>query len=68
MTNTGVTAFVEAFGTNRSSIRLNYVEVKEMSTSSGMKSREDKPVLDPLVYQTSFSKIREAIFIREGFK
>jgi len=68
MSNTGVTAFVEDFGTNRSSIRLNYVAVKESSSESGMKSRTDSPILDPLVYQTSFSKIREAIFIREGFK
>ena len=68
MTNTGVTAFVEDFGTNRASIRLNYVGVRELSTESGMKSRSDEPVLDPRIYQTSFSKIREAIFIREGFK
>lgn len=68
MSNTGVTAFVEEFGTSRSSIRLNFVEVKESFTESGMKSRVDTPVLDPLVYQSSFSKIREAIFIREGFK
>lgn len=68
MSNTGVTAFVEEFGTNRSSIRLNFVAVKESSSETGMKSRVDKPVLDPLVYQNSFAKIQEAIFIREGFK
>ena len=64
----GVTAFVEDFGTSRASIRLNYVGVKESSSESGMKSRTDEPILDPIVYQTSFSKIQEAIFIREGFK
>lgn len=68
MSTTGVTAFVEDFGTNRSSIRLNFVEVKESFSESGMKTRVDTPILDPLVYQSSFSKIREAIFIREGFK
>ena len=68
MSNTGVTAFVEDFGTSRASIRLNYVGVRESSSESGMKSRTDEPILDPIVYQTSFSKIQEAIFIREGFK
>ena len=68
MSNIGVTAFVEEFGTNRASIRLNYVGVRESSTEAGMKSRADEPVLDPKVYQSSFSKIQEAIFIREGFK
>jgi len=68
MENTAVTAFVEEFGANRASVRLNFVGVNEISTDSGMKARTDEPILDAKVYQDSFSKIQEAIFIREGFK
>lgn len=64
MKNTEVTAFIEEFITNRTTVRLNFVQVKESSSGYGMKSKKDKPVLDPSVYENAFTKIQEAVFIR----
>ena len=64
MSNTEATAFVEQFKPTTSSIRLNFVAVNESSSGYGMKSKSDKPIEDPEVYQNAFSKIQEAIFLR----
>jgi hypothetical protein len=65
MSNTKANAFVESFGAKRTAIRLTFVESKEGSSGYGMKSKSDKPIYDPIVYQNAFEKIGQAIFVRE---
>ena len=65
MKNTDVNAFVEFYGVNKTSVRLNFVKVKEFSSGYGMKGKDDTPVYDPEVYQKVFNKIGEAIFVRK---
>jgi len=64
MKNTDCSAFVEDVTTNRTFVRLNFVEAREDSSGYGMKSKSDKPIMDPKVYESCFQKIQEAIFIR----
>ena len=68
MSNTDATAFVEEINEKNSAIRLNFVQNKESSSGYGMKSKSDKPVLDPKVYEGAFNKIQEAVFIRNSSK
>jgi hypothetical protein len=65
MTDTKATAFVEQIGT-KSKVRLNFVASHETSNAYGMKSSQDTPVEDPLVYQNALTKIQEAVFIRSA--
>lgn len=64
MSNTEASGFVEQLTPKKTSLRLNFVDVKESSSAYGMKSKRDKPVEDPEVYRNAFQKIQEAIFIR----
>lgn len=64
MSNVEATSFIEELNPNKSSIRLNFVQVEESSSGYGMKSKSDEPILDPKVYENAFAKIQEAIFIR----
>jgi len=64
MSNTEATAFVEEVSTNRTTIRLNFVQASESSSGYGMKSKSDKPIVNPVVYDNAFGKIQEAVFIR----
>ena len=64
MTNVEATAFVEEMSPNKTSLRFNFVEVKESSSGYGMKSKRDNPIVDPKIYENAFAKIQEAIFIR----
>ena len=68
MSNTEATAFVEEINEKNSAIRLNFVQNNESSSGYGMKSKSDKPVLDPKVYEGAFNKIQEAVFIRNSTK
>ena len=68
MSNTDATAFVEEINDKNSAIRLNFVQNNESSSGYGMKSKSDKPVIDPKVYEGAFIKIQEAIFIRNSSK
>ena len=65
MNDTKATAFVEQLGA-KSKVRLNFVASHETSNAYGMKSSQDTPVEDPLIYQNAFVKIQEAIFIRSA--
>ena len=65
MTDTKATAFVEQIGV-KSKVRLNFVASQETSNSYGMKSSEDTPIENPLVYQNALTKIQEAVFIRSA--
>jgi hypothetical protein len=66
MKDTKATAFIEELQPGKTKIRLNFVDSKETSSGYGMKSSNDNPIEDPLIYQNAFSKIQEAIFIRSS--
>lgn len=61
---TKATAFVEEIRPGFTTIRLNFVDTKKSSSIYGQSADQDKPILDPKVYQTAFGKIEDAIFIR----
>jgi len=63
---TKATAFVEEIRPGFSNVRLNFVDTKNSSSIYGQSNAQDKPILDTKVYQTAFSKIEDAIFIRSG--
>ena len=63
---TRATAFIESLTETQSSIRLNFVNSTENSSSYGQNSHADEPILDPSLYQNAFVKIEEAIFIRKS--
>lgn len=63
-TQTRATAFVEAVPPNLARVRLNFLTGTEASAWYGQHSKKDKPILDPLVYQTAFEKIETALFVR----
>ncbi len=63
--NTRATAFVESMPSGLTRLRLNFVSTKTM-TGAGRAMRQDKPILDPKVYQTAFEKIDEALFVRKA--
>jgi len=64
MSNTEATAFVEELTPNKTSIRLNFVNVSESSSGYGMRARSDKPVEIATPYENAFTKIQEAVFVR----
>lgn len=64
MENTDASAFVEEITTKRTFVRVNFVKVEESSSSYGMKTKSDRPIQDPKIYEAAFQKIQEAIFIR----
>jgi hypothetical protein len=64
--NTKATAFVEEIRPGFTTIRLNFVDAKTSSSMYGQGSAQDKPILDPKVYESAFAKIGDAIFIRAG--
>jgi hypothetical protein len=63
---TKATAFVEEIRPGFTNIRLNFVDTKKKSSIYGQNADEDKPILDPKVYQSAFGKIEDAIFIRSA--
>ncbi len=63
---TKATAFVEEIRPGFANIRLNFVNSKKSSSYYGQSFENDKPILEPEVYQSAFSKIEDAIFVRSG--
>lgn len=61
--NTTVTVFIMQMPSGLTRVRLNFVNSKNQSSSYGQQARQDKPILDPLVYQTAWDKIDEALFV-----
>lgn len=64
--NTRATATVEELPNGRSAVRLNFVSSKVRSGAYGQQAQDDKPILDPQVYQVAFDKIDEALFVRSA--
>lgn len=63
---TKATAFIEEIRPGFSTVRLNFVDAQRLSSVYGQNTDNDKPILDPLVYQVAFAKIGDAIFVRAG--
>lgn len=64
--NTRATAFVEKMNNGMSRVRLNFLETKQNSSNYGQQSRNDRPILDPAVYNKAWDKIDEALFVRQA--
>lgn len=62
---TKATAFIETIG-HKTHVRLNFVASNETSSFRGQNNRQDKPILDPKVYENAFDKIGSAIFVRKN--
>jgi hypothetical protein len=65
---TRATAFLEEIRPGYTSIRLNFVDARHQSTAYGQTTDNDRPILEPKVYEAAFEKIGEAIFIRSGVR
>ncbi len=64
---TKVSAFIENLPQEQIKIRLNFVNSREnIGAWSGLQRTLDKVVEDPKIYQTAFTKIQEAIFIKSA--
>jgi hypothetical protein len=61
--NTRMTAYIQQMPNKMSKVRLNFLNSKNSSTAYGRSSSQDKPVLDPAVYNNAWEKIDEAIFV-----
>jgi hypothetical protein len=66
MTDIKATAFVEEIVQNRTKVRLNYVNSSQTSSGYGMKGEREFPIETPEMYQDTFTKIQQAIFIRKN--
>jgi hypothetical protein len=62
---TEASAFIEEI-LEKTSIRLNFVDSVESSSAYGMKGKAETPNLNAEIYNNAFTKIQEAIFIRQG--
>ena len=62
---TEASAFIEQI-LEKTSIRLNFVESVESSSAYGMKGKSETPNMNAEIYNNAFTKIQEAIFIRQG--
>lgn len=62
------TAFVEATTSNHAKARLNFIECRTKSTAYGAGVPNEIPNEDPAYYEKIFSRIREAVFLREAYK
>lgn len=63
---TKATAFIEEIRPGFTTVRLNFVNTRKISSLYGQDSQEDEPVLEPGAYQIAFDKIDDAIFVRSG--
>lgn len=61
--NTVMTVFLLKMPNGMTRIRLNFVNSKSLSTAYGQGSRQDRPILDPAVYNNAWERIDEALFV-----
>ncbi len=64
--NTRATAYIEKLANGMARVRLNFLSTTQSSSGYGQQSRNDKPILDPVVYRTAWDKIDEALFVRQA--
>lgn len=65
-TETAVTAFVEQLNPTITRVRINFVAKKTTASAWGQKADQDTPIYDAEPYRIVFTKIGDAIFVREG--
>lgn len=65
VSQTSATAFIETIG-KFTRVRLSFVNSNKKSYGGGQSDREDKPILDPKVYQNAFNRIENAVFVRSA--
>ena len=65
VSQTKANAFIEKIG-NKTSVRINFVNVVKQSSSWGQYDRKDNQILTPEPYRNAFEKIENAIFLRSG--
>ena len=65
VSQTKANAFIEKIG-NKTSVRINFVNVVKQSSSWGQDDRKDNKILTPEPYRNAFEKIENAIFLRSG--
>lgn len=63
---TRVTAFVEPIGEKITKVRFNFVGIVGDSKGYGINSQVDTPIEDPKIYENTFERVAEAIFIRQA--
>jgi len=63
--STTLTGVIDSINANRTYIRLNFVKIRQESKGGAKRATA---VLDPEIYQNTFKRIQESIFIREGIK
>lgn len=61
-------AFVEEIDKGRTKIRLNFVDTTQISGAYGQRSERDVPVETPGLYQDTFAKIQQGIFVRKNIQ
>lgn len=66
ITNAKATAFIEEIKKGHTKVRLNFVNVQDKSLQNFSTVIEEEAVEDPAIYQNAFTKIQEAIFIRNA--
>jgi len=66
MTDVKATAFVEEIVPNRTKIRLNYVNNTQTSGGKGQRGEREFPIEAPEMYQDTFAKIQQGIFVRKN--
>lgn len=66
MTDIKATAFVEEIVQNRTKVRLNFVNSTQTSSGYGMKGERELPIETPEMYQDTFAKIQQGIFVRKN--
>jgi hypothetical protein len=64
--NTRATAFVEKMPNGLARVRLNFLSTKMTTFGYGQQTRDDRPILDLIVYRTAWDKIDEALFVRQA--
>ena len=66
MKDVKATAFVEEITPGRTKVRLNFVNSSSRSGAYGQRSDQDYPIEDADIYQETFTKIQQGIFIRKN--
>jgi hypothetical protein len=65
---TKATAFVEPVRDGMTSVRLNFVVGSYGSSKLGQQSGSDTPILDAEIYQATFDRIDQGLFVRTAMR
>lgn len=65
ISTTKVTAFIEEITEGRTKIRVNFVDSRYVQNQYGKNEKED-PIETPDIYQSFFTKVQQAIFVRKN--